>query len=462
MLLRFSLSAAGALMLASGATAQNLDQALPTFNVKDAGTYHLATDTWTHTGGASGWNDVLFDNTCSTGYYGPRLVTHRIVDDGRIPSTSSPENHGPPIANISWTGTLDAYTVNFFEFAYCTFDPTPTMEINFWYCFSGCQDISAVAPDVGFNLVNMPGVSGTASGACWTVGIDLANFGTPFTMIADCDGVWSGGGTNDTFGWSWQQTTPSTGGTPGPWIAGDPLGYLSGGPGSNGCAYGANTVFYNGALPNSQGTGLDGMDQWERHEWVAPNWNYNGCWWYGGYFNGNLFGSFHMKVQGDAQANIPVGTQYCPGDGIPPHTPCPYINNNNGGPGGCSWGDPAFPGGGVLDATGSNVWGNSDTFLHATDVQNNFGIFFGGNNATNGGNGAPLNDGLRCAGGGVVRLTSPTNTVGNQQSTPAAIQTLDSGGGSGVTRRYQFWFRSPGGPGGTFANLTNGYEIVWL
>ena len=42
--------------------------------------------------------------------------------------------------------------------------------------------------------------------------------------------------------------------------------------------------------------------------------------------------------------------------------------------------------------------------LLATGVADNFGIFFGANNQVNGGNGNPLNDGLRCAGGGLVRL----------------------------------------------------------
>ena len=354
-----------------------------------------------------------------------------------------------------------------FEIGYCTFDPFPTIEVNFWNCVDGCSNMAGIAPDVTFSLVNMPGVAGTAAGSCWTVGIDLANFGTPFTITADCDGIWNGGAGVDSFGWSWQQSTPSTGGTPGPFIAGDPKGYLLGGPGGTGCDVGAATVFYAGSdVLNTQGSGLDGQDVWERHLWVTPSWTFNGCWWYGGYFGGNLYGSFHMKIHGESGGNPEPGFAYCPGDGVAPATPCPFTNDNDGSnspAGGCLWDlSGGFPGGGVLGATGSATWASTDCFLVASDVQNNFGIFFGGNNATNGGNGGPLNDGLRCAGGGVVRLTSPTMTTGNTQTTPASVQSLDSGGGAGVTRRYQFWFRSPGGPGGTFANLTNGYEIGWL
>ena len=154
-----------------------------------------------------------------------------------------------------------------------------------------------------------------------------------------------------------------------------------------------------------------------------------------------------------------VGTQYCPGDGV--GAGCPCGNSNNGSMGGCDWGDPAFPEGGVLDATGSASFAANDTNLTATGVDNDFGIFFGANNQVNGGFGNPLNDGLRCAGGGLVRLIPPTLAAGNMATTPSPIQTLDTGAAAGVTRNYQYWFRTPAGPCGNTANLTNGYEIVW-
>jgi len=33
--------------------------------------------------------------------------------------------------------------------------------------------------------------------------------------------------------------------------------------------------------------------------------------------------------------------------------------------------------------------------------------------------------------------------------------------GSGVTKRYQFWYRDPFGPCGVGFNLSNGYAIIW-
>ena len=169
---------------------------------------------------------------------------------------------------------------------------------------------------------------------------------------------------------------------------------------------------------------------------------------------GANFNFAEFRVLGSA------GIQYCPGDGIVPHTQCPCVNNNDGSMGGCNW-SVAFPSGGVLDATGDADYSNPNVMLVATAIENNFGIFFGAANQVNGGNGNPLNDGLRCAGGGLVRLTAPTMATGNTAS-HGPIETSDPAAAPGVTRRYQYWFRTPGGPCGQMANLTNGYEISWM
>ena len=154
------------------------------------------------------------------------------------------------------------------------------------------------------------------------------------------------------------------------------------------------------------------------------------------------------------------GTPFCPGDGVAPHTSCPCGNNNDGSMGGCDWGNVSFPSGGILSATGTALVADNDVYLHAIHVENNFGVFFGANNPVNGGNGFPLSDGLRCAGGLMIRLTPPMMTTGNQASC-GPVETLDWAVAPGVTRRYQYWFRTPGGPCGQMANLSNGYEIVW-
>jgi hypothetical protein len=306
----------------------------------------------------------------------------------------------------------------------------------------------------------MPGSAGSAALACWTVGIDLANTGSAFVMSADGDGAWNGS-TADTFGWLWQQITASTGGTPGPFIAGDPKGYLNGGPGSSGCDLGANTFFYAGATPATQGSGLSGLDQWE-DDLMTPTPAPAACWWYGGYYSGKLYASFHMRVQGETGGAPPEpGFSYCPGDGIAPHTPCPCGNNNDGSMSGCDWVTAGGGPGAALTATGDANFANPDVTLLATNVANNFGIFFGANNQTNLGNGSVFGDGLRCAGGALVRLTAPTLATGNQAS-HGPVEVSDVSAGAGITRRYQYWYRTPQGPCGTIFNLSNGYEIAWM
>ena len=143
-------------------------------------------------------------------------------------------------------------------------------------------------------------------------------------------------------------------------------------------------------------------------------------------------------------------------------------------PGGCPALEPGLRGRGgteelgcracpIPNSAGSASFGANDAYLQAIAIENNFGIFFGAANRVNGGNGSSLNDGLRCAGGSLVRLTPPTLVVtGNMAVTPQPVPVLDLAATPGVTRRYQYWFRTPGGPCGQMANLTNGLEIVWL
>ena len=65
------------------------------------------------------------------------------------------------------------------------------------------------------------------------------------------------------------------------------------------------------------------------------------------------------------------------------------------------------------------------------------------------------------SGAGMDRLAPPA-TGTNNSATHGPIELTDPGAAPGVTRRYQYWFRTPGGPCSQMANLTNGYEINWL
>ena len=88
-------------------------------------------------------------------------------------------------------------------------------------------------------------------------------------------------------------------------------------------------------------------------------------------------------------------------------------------------------------------------------------LLFVGDNAINGGDGQPFGDGLRCAGGNVVRLGVQVPDGGGDASWGPGLG--GSGGWqSGDTRRFQAWYRDPvGGPCGTGFSLTNGIEVLF-
>ena len=144
MLLRFTLSAAGAMVLAGSAFAQNATQAQPiTSPVKDAGTFHLATGTWTRGVApvALAGPEVIYDNTCTTGFFTGLTQGEEAGDSGRVPSTSSPSN------TTSLTGLYDSYEVNGFTVAYCSYEPlVTTIGLGFYDCYAACDNGGAGYP----------------------------------------------------------------------------------------------------------------------------------------------------------------------------------------------------------------------------------------------------------------------------------------------------------------------------
>lgn len=152
-----------------------------------------------------------------------------------------------------------------------------------------------------------------------------------------------------------------------------------------------------------------------------------------------------------------VGTPYCSGDGTGTACPCA----NFGAPGlGCANG--TFPTGCGLMGTGNPSVSQDTLVLHAsTSTPGQPGLFFQGDNRIAGGAGTPFGDGLRCAGGSVVRLeVRVANAAGDA---PSSVSISARGMVSpGDIKRYQWWYRDPLlSPCGTGFNLSNGLEIVW-
>jgi len=151
-----------------------------------------------------------------------------------------------------------------------------------------------------------------------------------------------------------------------------------------------------------------------------------------------------------------VGASYCFGDGSGTGCPC----SNSGGAGrGCA--NSSGPGA-ILSAIGSASVAADDLVLRGSHMTpNQPGLYFQGNNASGGGSGNPFGDGLRCAGGGVIRLQVRFSDANGSSLTTLGIA-AKGGCTAGQLKRYQAWYRDPSGsPCGTQFNLTNGYEITW-
>ena len=158
-------------------------------------------------------------------------------------------------------------------------------------------------------------------------------------------------------------------------------------------------------------------------------------------------------------------TGYCfgdPGSGAP----CPCANDNDGSVPGSGCANGVFASGARLDGTGlASV--SVDTLALTTSgaEPNNTGLYFQANNRLNGGDGLPFGDGLRCAGGNLIRLEICTADAAGTASTTIGIAAKGDNQ-AGDTKRYQYWYRTthnpPCGLGVWDFNLSNGYEIIWL
>ncbi len=167
-----------------------------------------------------------------------------------------------------------------------------------------------------------------------------------------------------------------------------------------------------------------------------------------------------LDITGDISsiATVTVGaggpTSYC--DGTAAACPCA----NGGAPGeGCANSTGA---GAVLSTSGSTSVSAADLVLSSIRLPpDQPGLYFQGNNAVNSGNGVPFGDGLRCAGGGVIRIQVRTSSSSGTSQTTTNIVAA-TGVQPGDTKRYQIWYRDPqGSPCGTGFNLSNGIEVSW-
>ncbi len=151
---------------------------------------------------------------------------------------------------------------------------------------------------------------------------------------------------------------------------------------------------------------------------------------------------------------------FCFGDGSANACPC----GNASAPieqAGCA---SSFGTGGRLTAQGASSLTADTLVLRGAAMPNSSALYFQGTSAQSGGAGVAFGDGLRCAGGSVIRLGTKSNAGGASQYPVAgdasvSVRGLVTAPGSRV---YQIWYRNSAAfcTSATF-NLSNGLLVTW-
>ncbi|MBL8863869.1 MAG: hypothetical protein JNK02_17905 [Planctomycetes bacterium] len=171
----------------------------------------------------------------------------------------------------------------------------------------------------------------------------------------------------------------------------------------------------------------------------------------------NTGGRFLTRFAGAGPAPI---VTYCYGDGS--GTACPCANDSvPGNNEGCL---NSLGSGGKLLASGTPSITSDTVVLSGSGMPNSSALYFQGTTQLNGGLGSVFGDGLRCAGGSIIRLGTKANAGGASLypgggDPSVSVRGLISAPG---VRTYQVWYRNAAAfcAPETF-NLTNGVEITW-
>jgi len=466
-MLRSALTLAGLVAFGSAAQAQ---QALTLHTsrkiaiagpIRDAGIYHQASNTWTRQSAQADIGaDIIYSNTLPGGYF-YWLSGDTFIDEGRIPSTTSPtQSLG---INLSRPGCANSYTVDGVAFTYCTQDITGgNFTLTFFQSYTPCATVIGVTPQ-GTVAINGPSTVANGTTYCWNVTVDLAP-ANGFVLLADGDGSFNGtvtgGGTGapgagDRFGWSISSSLVSTF-AEGPTLAGF-WGYNC--PDS--------TVWDSPVNYLEEGTGMSTTD----HFRVESGPSTPGCY----FFNCCSIQSFALELFADACPCTPPGVVFCCGDGT--GAACPCGNNSLVSSGSCAGCKNSLNLGAQLSgntlgcpdpgiAVGGPFISNDTVRLVGTNMPDSSALYFQGTlqAGTPAGAGTTFGDGKRCATGTLIRLGTKTNVLGTSSYPTVGDPSISVRGGvsSPGTRTYQVWYRNAA----AFCtvspfNLSNGYQITW-
>ncbi|MBK7643792.1 MAG: hypothetical protein IPJ19_12230 [Planctomycetes bacterium] len=458
--------------------------------VKYAGVYHLGTGTWTRpvagslsAPGAGSGAAILYDNTCIASYFAALDLGARIVDEGRLPSPSSPVlANAWGLGNDSERGTQARYTIDGFQIGYCSSSATPVdFTMNFYQAYQACS-ASPAASTATFALTGLPGAQFVGSQSCWTLDIDLCAASQSFTMLADADQVYNGtaGGLDDTFGWSFQLTSSSTPTLDGCLLAGGAIAAssfvsCSGSDGtlfdtgttspiyplnSDAIALGCGTLAAGAAPEAGSGMGTQDLFRVENSGMLQ-----DGCY----FFGGNPLGSFYLQLYSvDVALQDPsAAVSFCsPALGGTPACPCQNIPDQAGR--GCD--NSAITGGASLVGSGAPTLAADTLSFHVTGaVSRTVSALLQGSSATPG---AVYGQGIRCVGGVTKLLYLHTTLTGGstfpasgEASLSARSATLGDPIAPGQPRYYYAVYRDPvvpsGCPAAATINASDANAVLW-
>jgi hypothetical protein len=161
---------------------------------------------------------------------------------------------------------------------------------------------------------------------------------------------------------------------------------------------------------------------------------------------------------------LPVGcaaaTNFCFGDGSGTACPCGNVGTvDNGCP------NSVNANGAHVGSTGTSSLASDTVVLAGSGMPSSSALYFQGTGALGGGLGATFGDGLRCAAGSVIRLSTKFNSAGASQFPDVGDPSVSVRGlvmAPGL-RTYPIWYRNAAAfcTSETF-NLTNGVSVVWV
>ena len=275
---RYTLTLAGALALSSGsAFAQQPNRGVLPFNGEiTTGVFDALTGKLLPAGTSFGLSlgEPIYVNDAipAQGSFFFGIGGDVLFDEGRIPSTSSPDV----------VGTQDSYDISSINLQYATDATDPslggtgiTIQLDFYESYVLCVD-PTTPPTASVILAGLPG-STTGGIAGFVLDVDLTGLG--INLAADGDGVYSMGA-DDLFGWSMAVTDPADSTAAGPFIRADPDFQPSG----------DGTAFQNPGA--AAGSGLDTQDAFFRRQVDGST----PCSFFGGYPD-NVFASFGMVIR---------------------------------------------------------------------------------------------------------------------------------------------------------------------